>query len=63
MRKLAFVLMACSGVGLSACSDNSSNLERGLVGAAIGCAAGELLVDARCIEGAAVGAGVGVLTN
>ncbi|MEL6887310.1 MAG: hypothetical protein AAFO86_01245 [Pseudomonadota bacterium] len=46
---------------LAACGDD--NIERAVVGAAIGCAAGEVLVDGRCIEGAVVGAGVGVLTN
>lgn len=63
MRKTALLVAICSGFGLSACSSNDSDLERGLIGAAIGCAAGEILVDAKCVEGAAVGAGVGVLTN
>ncbi|WP_172676952.1 glycine zipper family protein [Aestuariivita boseongensis] len=38
-------------------------MERAVVGAVIGCAAGEVLVDGRCVEGALVGAGVGVLTD
>ena len=62
MRKLALFTLVCSAFGLSACSSNS-DLERAVVGAAIGCAAGEVLVDGRCAEGAVVGAGVGVLTN
>ena len=63
MRKLALLAVVCSAFGLSACSSNSSDLERAVVGAAIGCAAGEVLVDGRCVEGAVIGAGVGVLTN
>ena len=63
MRKAALILAACSGFGLSACSSNSSDLERAVIGAAIGCAAGQVLVDGRCVEGAVIGAGVGILTE
>ena len=52
-----------SVLGLSACGELDSDLERAVVGGAIGCAAGEIIVDGRCVEGAIVGAGVGVLTN
>lgn len=60
-----FFILAAFGsiVGLTACDEVNSDLERAVVGAAIGCAAGEVLVDGRCAEGAIVGAGVGVITN
>ncbi len=63
MRKLISLTVLISGLGLSACSGNDSKMERAVVGAVIGCAAGEVLVDGRCVEGALVGAGVGVLTD
>ena len=50
-------------ITLSACDAVDSDLERAVVGAAIGCAAGEALVNGRCVEGAVIGAGVGALTN
>lgn len=57
-------LTACVSIlGLSACGELDSDLERAVVGGAIGCAAGEVIVEGRCVEGALVGAGVGVLTN
>jgi hypothetical protein len=59
--KNAFPLLAMALVmGLSACN---STLERAAVGAAIGCVAGEVLVNGRCVEGAVVGGGVGALTR
>lgn len=63
MRRLVALMMASSTFGLFACAEVDTDLERAVVGAAIGCAAGEVLVDGRCVEGAIVGAGVGVLTN
>ena len=61
MRKLIAIIAASSTLGLFACDGVDSDLERAVVGAAIGCAAGEVLVNGRCVEGAIVGAGVGVL--
>jgi hypothetical protein len=59
--KTKFPLIAIALVlGLSACN---STLERAAVGAAIGCVAGEVLVNGRCVEGAVVGGGVGVITQ
>ncbi|MEL7259099.1 MAG: hypothetical protein AAFN80_14840 [Pseudomonadota bacterium] len=55
--------MALSTLWIFACDEIDSDLERAVVGAAVGCAAGEVLVDGRCIEGAVVGAGVGVLID
>ncbi|MFY0691005.1 MAG: hypothetical protein JXR14_03690 [Paracoccaceae bacterium] len=63
MQKLLLIAsMACVSV-LAACDEADSDLERAMIGGAIGCAAGEVLADGRCVEGAVVGAGVGVLTN
>ncbi|MDM7933517.1 hypothetical protein [Tabrizicola sp.] len=62
MRRFTAIIVASSTFGLIGCVADTS-LERAVVGAAIGCAAGEVLVDGRCVEGAIVGAGVGVLTN
>ena len=63
MHRFFIVTAVVSTLGLSACSELNSDLERAVVGGAIGCAVGEVLVDGRCVEGAIVGAGVGVLTN
>lgn len=63
MQRLVAIIFVSSTLGLSACDEVDSDLERGVVGAAIGCAAGEVLVDGRCLEGAIVGAGVGVLID
>ncbi len=63
MRKIFILTVVGSLLGLSACNRVNSDLERAVVGGAIGCAAGEVLADGRCVEGAVIGAGVGVLTN
>ena len=57
-----FILFAAL-VGLTACDEVNSDLERAAVGAAIGCVAGEVLVNGKCVEGAVVGGAVGVVTN
>lgn len=62
-RTVLSVLVAGSLLAVSACDNINTDLERAVVGGAIGCAAGEVLLDGRCVEGAIVGAGVGVLTN
>lgn len=61
MRKLLFLTAIVSTTALAACGDDG--VQRAVVGGAIGCAAGEVLANGRCVEGAVVGAGVGVLTN
>ncbi|GGE37121.1 hypothetical protein [Actibacterium pelagium] len=63
MKKFIIFTSLSSMFGLAACVGTDSDLESAVVGAAIGCAAGEVLVDGRCVEGAIIGAGVGVLTN
>lgn len=63
VRSFLGLTMVIAAAGLSACDRAHSNLERAVLGGAIGCAIGEVLVDGRCVEGAAAGAGVAVLTN
>jgi hypothetical protein len=63
MQKILSLTAVVAILGVSACDSANSNLERAIIGGAIGCAAGEVLADGRCVEGAAVGAGIGVLTN
>ncbi|MDD9921398.1 MAG: hypothetical protein OXQ92_03820 [Boseongicola sp.] len=60
-KKLSFLAIAAL-LGVTACNEGS-DLERAIVGAAIGCAAGEIFEDGECISGAAVGAAAGALAN
>lgn len=52
-----------AALGLAACDEIDSDLERAAVGAAVGCVAGEVLVDGRCVEGAIVGGAVGAVSD
>ena len=63
MRKLTFLGLFAATSVLAACDEVDSDLERAAVGAAIGCAAGEILVDGKCVEGAIVGGAVGALSD
>lgn len=45
---------------LSACVTND-DLIRGGVGAGLGCLAGEIIEDGKCVEGAVVGGGAAVI--
>lgn len=63
MRRFFILTVVGSTLALSACDRANSDLERAVVGGAIGCAAGEVFADGRCVEGTIIGAGVGVLTN
>ena len=63
MRRFFILSVAGAILGLSACDNTNSDLERAVVGGAIGCAAGEVFTNGRCVEGAVIGAGVGVLTK
>ena len=60
-KKLSFIAVAAI-LGLSAC-DSGSDLERAIVGAAIGCAVGEIYQDGECIAGAAIGGAAGALAD
>ena len=60
-KTLPFIFFAAM-LGLTACSEGS-DLERAIVGAAIGCAAGEILDDGKCITGAAIGGAAGALAD
>lgn len=57
---IAAILMLA---GLAACDEIDSDLERAAVGAAIGCVAGEVLVDGKCVEGAVVGGATGAVVD
>lgn len=65
MKRWLAILVVLPVLALSACEELyiDPQLERAAVGAVIGCAAGQYLVDGRCVEGAVVGAGVGVFTD
>jgi hypothetical protein len=63
MRKFMSILLLVSASGLAACDEINTDLERAAVGAAIGCAAGEVLVDGKCVEGAIIGGAAGALSN
>lgn len=56
------LIAATSLVALAACNQGS-DLERAVIGGAIGCAAGEIYEDGECITGAAIGATAGALSN
>ncbi|APX12052.1 hypothetical protein [Tateyamaria omphalii] len=61
MNKVFALTAVAAFLGLSACGDSTA--QRAVIGGAIGCAAGEVLANGRCVEGAVVGAGVGVITE
>ena len=63
MRKTIILALLGSAFSLSACINANSDLERAAAGGLIGCAAGQVLANGRCVEGAIIGAGAGVLTN
>jgi hypothetical protein len=60
-KKLSFIVVAAV-FALAGCN-SGSDLERALIGGAIGCAAGEIYEDGECITGAAIGATAGALAN
>ena len=60
--KLSAVALAL--MGLAACNTASlSDLERAGIGAAVGCAVGEILEDGKCVTGAAIGGVGGALSD
>ena len=63
MRKIVCIAMLTTIVGLAGCDKVDTDLERAIVGAAIGCAAGEVLVDGKCVEGAIIGGAAGVVSD
>ena len=62
MQKKLSLLVAATFLGLAGCN-TGTDIERALVGGAIGCAAGEILEDGECITGAAIGATAGALSD
>ncbi|MEJ6397675.1 hypothetical protein [Yoonia sp. 208BN28-4] len=63
MLKVSTVFAAIAVVGLSACSGINTNGERALVGAGIGCVAGEAIAGSNCTEGALAGGLAGALAR
>lgn len=63
MQKISSLAMLTAFVGLVACDKIDNDLERGAVGAAIGCAVGEIFVNGKCVEGAVVGGAAGVISD
>ncbi len=61
MLKTSYIIAATALLSLTACLDNDA--ERALVGAGIGCVAGQTLVKGRCVEGALAGGLIGALAN
>ncbi len=62
MQKILPFIFFAAMLGISACTEGS-DLERAIVGAAIGCAAGEILQDGQCVTGAAIGGAAGALAD
>ena len=62
MQKKLSLLALAAILGLAGCNQGS-DLERAVIGGAIGCAAGEVYQDGECITGAAIGATAGALAN
>lgn len=62
MQKKLSLIAVASILALAACNQGS-DLERAVIGGAIGCAAGEIYEDGECITGAAIGATAGALAN
>ena len=63
MRKISAFAVFTAVLGVAACDEIDSDLERAAVGAAIGCVAGEVLVDGNCIPGAVIGGAGGLLVD
>ncbi|MCO4842864.1 MAG: glycine zipper 2TM domain-containing protein [Yoonia sp.] len=61
MLKTSYILAATALLGLTACLDNDA--ERALVGAGVGCVAGETIGNNNCVEGALAGGLIGALAN
>ncbi|NNE88322.1 MAG: osmotically-inducible lipoprotein B [Silicimonas sp.] len=62
MHKISSIALFAT-LGLAACDEIDSDIERAAVGAAVGCVAGEVLVDGRCVEGAVIGGAVGAISD
>ncbi|WP_458789959.1 hypothetical protein [Yoonia sp. MH D7] len=61
MLKTSYIIAATALLGLTACLDTDG--ERALVGAGVGCVAGETIGSNRCVEGALAGGLIGALAN
>lgn len=63
MQKTFITVALLSVVALAGCDEIDSDLERGIVGAGVGCIAGEILIDGACVPGAIAGGAGGVLLD
>uniref|UniRef100_UPI0040478746 glycine zipper 2TM domain-containing protein n=1 Tax=Yoonia sp. TaxID=2212373 RepID=UPI0040478746 len=61
MLKSSTLIAVTALFGLSACLQNDA--ERALVGAGVGCVAGNTLGNNNCVEGALAGGLIGALAN
>ena len=61
MLKTSTLIAVTALFGLSACLQNDA--ERSLVGAGVGCVAGNTLGNNNCVEGALAGGLIGALAN
>lgn len=61
MLKKTWIIAAAATFGLAGCLESDS--ERALVGAGIGCVAGETIGNDNCVEGALAGGLVGALSR
>ena len=62
MQNNKFLLAIAATLFVAGCNQGS-DLERAIIGGAIGCAAGEIFEEGECISGAAVGAAAGALSD
>ncbi|WP_417257805.1 YMGG-like glycine zipper-containing protein [Celeribacter sp.] len=62
MRKTILAFSLLSATALAGCMENQ-DVQRAVVGAGLGCVAGEIIQNGKCVTGAAIGAAGGALLN
>ncbi|MEN8838826.1 MAG: YMGG-like glycine zipper-containing protein [Celeribacter marinus] len=62
MRKTILAFTFLSATALTGCMENQ-DMQRAIVGAGLGCVAGEIISNGKCVTGAAIGAAGGALLN
>lgn len=62
MQKLKITVVAGFTLLLAACSEGT-DMDRAVIGALAGCAAGEIIDDGECLTGAAVGGLAGAMAD
>ncbi|MEO1536532.1 MAG: hypothetical protein AAFR73_02280 [Pseudomonadota bacterium] len=63
MSKFAPIALFAAITLVAACDEIEGERDAALLGAAIGCAAGYVVVNGRCVEGAVAGAAVGAVSQ